>query len=126
VRHGHLADNHCLKFVLWLLPANDCDHGVQLGRIDFAIFLAECLGDTFHFDMGNGLTRRAKGRHELGAPAVPIRMRWPFDNLGCTVFSLDSRADLKTRRHFRNRLLRCSDGAFLGIVWVPDYRWQRL
>ena len=84
------------------------------------------LSDTFHFDMGNVLTRRAKGRHELGAPAVPIRMRWPFDNLGCTVFSLDSRADLKTRLHLRNRLLSCSDGAFLGIVWVPDYRWQRL
>ena len=88
VRNGHLADNHCLKFVLWPLPANDCNHGIQFGRIDFAISLTECLGDTFHFDLGDGRTRGAKGRHQLAAPAVHIRMPWTLNNLSCAVFRL--------------------------------------
>jgi len=39
VRDGHLRDNHRLKFVLGLLPANDSNDRVQFSRIDFAISL---------------------------------------------------------------------------------------
>jgi hypothetical protein len=46
-----------ITFVLWSPPANDCDHGIQFVPIDFAISLTECLGDTFHFDMGEGARR---------------------------------------------------------------------
>jgi hypothetical protein len=47
-------------------------------------------------------------------------------DLSFAVFRLDFRAHIETRRHFRKRLLSRSDGAFLGIVRVPDYHWQRL
>jgi hypothetical protein len=126
VRYSHLADQHCFKLVLGSLSANDGNHGIQFGRIDCAISLAECLGDTFHFNMGNGLARRAKGRHELGAPAVYVRMPWALENLSCAIFRLDLRADLKAGRHFRNGLPSRSDGALLGIVWLSHRRWHRV
>jgi len=92
---GHLADNHRLKFVLWSLPANDCNHGIQFGRIDCAISLTERLGDAFKFDTHHRRTRRAKSRHELGAPAVQVGM-----------LRLDLRAHIETGLHLGDHLLR--------------------
>jgi len=123
---GHLADNHRLKFVLCSLPANDCNHGIQFGRIDCAISLTERLGDAFKFDTHHRRTRRAKSRHELGAPAVQVGMLWALLNLSFAVFRLDLRAHIETGLHLGDHLLSCGDGAFLGFVGLPNYHWQRL
>jgi hypothetical protein len=69
--------------------------------------LAESLRNALHFDADDGLTRSAKGRHKLSAPAIQVRMLWTLKNLGYAVFALDPRADLKAGRHFGYCLPGC-------------------